>query len=181
MSDHIHISLRSSASPLLLLTPKEVGSGGARGTSSSGTLVKAYLFAYNVLSAAGWMLVFYRTLAHLSTSESASSSSSSSLLAFLKKSRSFPPVWVPSIVPPHLVPFYQRACTTYDAVGSTTALVQSVAVLEVLHSRFRLVMSPLPTTAMQVTSRIFSVWFVAARFLSVRRFPFRKAGKRNTV
>jgi very-long-chain (3R)-3-hydroxyacyl-CoA dehydratase len=114
------------------------------------------------------MLVFHRTLAHLSTS--GSSSSSPSLLAFLRKSRGPPPVWVPSIVPPHLVPFYQRACTTYDAVGSTTALVQSVAVLEVLHSRFRLVRSPLQMTVMQVAGRLFSVWFVAARFLSVRRF-----------
>lgn len=125
------------------------------------------------------MLVFYRTLAHLSTSGSASSSSS--FLAFLKISRSLPPVWVPSTIPQHLVPFYQRACTAYDAVGSMTALVQSVAVFEVLHARFRLVRSPLPTTAIQVAGRLFSVWFVVARFPSVRRFPFHKAEKRNTI
>ena len=123
--------------------------------------------AYNVLSAAGWTLVLYRTLEHLlatATSGGGSgSSASSSILAALK-----PPVWVPSILPARLVPFYQRACTTYDVVGSTTAIVQSAAVLEVLHVLLGLVRSPLPTTVVQVASRLFSVWCLADKFPSVR-------------
>jgi very-long-chain (3R)-3-hydroxyacyl-CoA dehydratase len=127
-----------------------------------------------VLSAAGWTLVLYRALAHLSGRPapfpSSSPSSSFSLLQSLKKPSGIPlPVWVPSIVPAHLVPLYQRACTTFDAVGDTTAVVQSAAVLEVLHVLLGLVRSPLPTTAVQVASRLFSVWCIADRFPSVRR------------
>ena len=130
--------------------------------------------AYNVLSAAGWTLVLYRTLEHLLATTTSGKGASSSLLAALKQpSSSLPPlVWVPSILPAHLVPFYQRACTTYDVVGSTTAIVQSAAVLEVVHVLFGLVRSPLPTTAMQVASRLFSVWCLADKFPSVSvRFP----------
>jgi very-long-chain (3R)-3-hydroxyacyl-CoA dehydratase len=94
----------------------------------------------------------------------------SSLFASLKPSGR-PLVWVPSIVPARFVPLYVRACTAYDAVGSTTARVQSAAVLEVLHVLVGLVRSPLPTTAVQVASRLFSVWCVAACFPSVRPVP----------
>jgi very-long-chain (3R)-3-hydroxyacyl-CoA dehydratase len=122
-----------------------------------------------VLSAAGWTLVLYRTLAHLS-GRAPLPSSSSSLFESLKKPSAIPLlVWVPSVVPAHLVPLYQRACTAFDAVGSTTAVVQSAAALEVLHVLFGLVRSPLPTTAVQVASRLFSVWCIADRFPSVRR------------
>jgi very-long-chain (3R)-3-hydroxyacyl-CoA dehydratase len=116
-----------------------------------------------VLSAAGWTLVLYRTVEHLFAIATSGSSASSSLFATLK-----PPVWVPSVLPARLVPFYQRACTTYDVVGSTTAIVQSAAVLEVLHVLLGLVRSPLPTTAVQVASRLFSVWCLADKFPSVR-------------
>jgi very-long-chain (3R)-3-hydroxyacyl-CoA dehydratase len=118
--------------------------------------------------------VLYRTLAHLFSAhpqqqqqdQRGAAAAAASLLAGLK---AIPFIWVPSFVPTHLVPLYQRACTAYDAVGDTTARVQSAAVLEVLHVLFGLVRSPLPTTAVQVASRLFSVWGIAARFPSVRR------------
>jgi very-long-chain (3R)-3-hydroxyacyl-CoA dehydratase len=147
----------------------------ARG--SPGTLAKTYLVAYNVFSAAGWTLVLYRTLLHLfalSPAASAKATSgagaggASAFLASLKPNSLPPLVWVPSILPAHLVPFYRRACTTYDAVGETTAIVQSAAVLEIVHVIFGLVRSPLPTTAVQVASRLFSVWCLANEFPSVR-------------
>lgn len=116
-------------------------------------LVKAYLVAYNLLSAAGWSFVLYRTFTHLFGDATA-------------KPSTF--IWVPSLLPASLTPFYTRACTTYDAVGTTTAYVQSGAVLEVLHVLLGLVRSPLPTTLVQVSSRLFSVWIIAARFPSVR-------------
>jgi very-long-chain (3R)-3-hydroxyacyl-CoA dehydratase len=40
-------------------------------------------------------------------------------------------------------------------------------VLEVLHALFGWVRSPLPTTVMQVASRLFLVWGVADRFETV--------------
>jgi very-long-chain (3R)-3-hydroxyacyl-CoA dehydratase len=113
--------------------------------------------------------VLYRTLAHLFSAlpqqHHRSTGTAASLLASLKAS---PFIWVPSFVPAHLAPLYQRACTAYDAVGDTTAFVQSAAVLEVLHVLLGLVRSPLPTTTVQVASRLFSVWGIAGRFPSVR-------------
>ncbi|KAI0283807.1 tyrosine phosphatase-like protein, partial [Russula brevipes] len=56
--------------------------------------------------------------------------------------------------------------------GRTTARVQSAAALEVLHVLLGLVRSPLSTTAVQVASRLFSVWGIAAGFPSAQRSPF---------
>ena len=116
-----------------------------------------YLVSYNVLSALGWSLVLYRTLAHLQGTS---------------QSKTLPFIWVPSFLPASLTPLYTRACTTYDAVGTTTAYVQTGAVLEVLHVLLGLVRSPLPTTIIQVSSRLFSVWCIALRFPSVRLTRF---------
>ena len=157
-------SLSPSSTPLTLL----------EGSFTTSSLIKAYLVAYNLLSATGWSLVLYRTLAHLftakirgPTSTSTPSAAAASILASVFKA-SPPFVWVPSFMPVPLAPLYQRACTAYSAVGRTTARVQSVAVLEILHVLFGFVRSPLGTTAVQVASRLFSVWGIAARFPSVR-------------
>ncbi|KAI0256412.1 tyrosine phosphatase-like protein [Lactifluus subvellereus] len=151
------------------------------GTGAGRSLVKAYLIAYNVLSAAAWSLVLYRTLAHLfpahpqqqqQQQQQHHRSAAGAAAALLASLKAIPFIWVPSFVPAHLAPLYQRACTAYDAVGGTTARVQSAAVLEVLHVLLGLVRSPLPTTAVQVASRLFSVWGIAARFPSAQRSPF---------
>ncbi|KAH9036752.1 PTPLA-domain-containing protein [Lactarius deliciosus] len=134
-------------------------------------LIQAYLVAYNLLSAAGWSLVLYQTLAHLFGAPQ-QPPQHDSLLATIKASAAPPFVWVPSLLPASLAPLYTRACTTYDAVGTTTARVQTAAALEVLHVLLGLVRSPLPTTAVQVASRLFSVWAIAARFPSAQRSPF---------
>jgi len=127
--------------------------------------------------------VLYRTLEHLlaATTTTSKGGAPSWLLARLQQpSSGLPPlVWVPSILPARLVPFYQRACTAYDAVGSTTAVVQSAAVLEIVHVLFGLVRSPLPTTAVQVASRLFSVWCLADKFRSVR--PLSPMSKKNDI
>ena len=133
--------------------------------SPTAPLIQVYLVAYNLLSAAAWSIVLYRTLAHLFGAPQ------QPLLATIKASTAPPFVWVPSLLPARLAPLYTRACTTYDAVGTTTARVQTAAVLEVLHVLLGLVRSPLPTTAVQVSSRLFSVWSIAARFPSVSVVP----------
>jgi very-long-chain (3R)-3-hydroxyacyl-CoA dehydratase len=117
-------------------------------------LIKAYLVTYNLLSAAGWSFVLYRTISHLS--------------AFQSFPTPGPFLWIPSFIPADLVPLYQRACTTYHAVGATTASVQTAAVLEILHVLLGFVRSSLATTTIQVASRVFSVWAIAACFPSVR-------------
>ncbi|CAL8574567.1 hypothetical protein XPA_000523 [Xanthoria parietina] len=52
----------------------------------------------------------------------------------------------------------------YEAAGDFTKWTQTVAVLEILHSAFGLVRSPLPTTILQVASRILLVWAVVNQF-----------------
>ncbi len=128
-------------------------------------LIKAYLVTYNLLSATAWFFILYCTISHLCLLHSPSQHLS--LLAGLKATPS-PFLWIPSFIPANLVPLYQRACTTYHAVGPTTASVQTAAVLEILHVLFGFVRSPLSTTAIQVASRLFSVWAIAACFPSVR-------------
>lgn len=59
---------------------------------------------------------------------------------------------------------YRRSTTTFARVGTQTAFVQSFAVLEVLHVLFGLVRSPLQTTVMQVSSRLFLVWGITEQF-----------------
>ncbi|KAL9633256.1 MAG: hypothetical protein Q9204_003470 [Flavoplaca sp. TL-2023a] len=50
--------------------------------------------------------------------------------------------------------------SVYEAAGDFTKWTQTVAILEILHSAFGLVRSPLPTTILQVASRIVLVWAV---------------------
>ncbi|KAL8860008.1 MAG: hypothetical protein Q9178_003557 [Gyalolechia marmorata] len=52
----------------------------------------------------------------------------------------------------------------YEAAGDFTKWTQTVAILEILHSAFGLVRSPLPTTILQVASRILLVWAVVHQF-----------------
>jgi very-long-chain (3R)-3-hydroxyacyl-CoA dehydratase len=165
------MSFRVTATSFLNVTQKALVAAAA---VFPALLIKAYLVTYNLLSAAGWSFVLYRTISHLCAIHSppAPPRAPVSLLAGLKA----PPsslFWIPSFVPANLVPLYQRACTTYDAVGATTASVQTAAVLEILHVLLGFVRSSLATTTIQVASRFFSVWAIAACFPSVRVPSFR--------
>ncbi|KAA1471762.1 PTPLA-domain-containing protein [Dentipellis sp. KUC8613] len=133
--------------------------------------VQAYLIFYNLLSAAGWSYVLLLTVDHLFPGAlpfavPKPASSGPTLLERLTH-----PTFTPSYIPDALAPVYKRATTTYAAVGEVTAYVQTAAVLEVLHVLFGFVRSPLPTTAMQVASRLFLVWGVAARYDAARTTP----------
>ncbi|KAL0575603.1 hypothetical protein V5O48_006388 [Marasmius crinis-equi] len=139
-------------------------------------LVKYYLIAYNVLSALGWSYILLLTLMHLFVPSSTSSSSwlSRYIPAFLSWSK---PRIKPfanafeSHIPKFLLPIYYRTATVYTHVGLPTAIVQSAAILEVAHVALGFVRSPLPTTAMQVSSRLFLVWGVVEQYPSVRVNP----------
>ena len=67
-------------------------------------------------------------------------------------------------------PVLDRARTTFTVVGWQTAVIQSFATLEVIHSLLGWVRSPVPTTAMQVASRLILVWGIAERYEAVRDF-----------
>lgn len=163
------MSFRVTATSFLNVTHKALVAAAA---VFPALLIKAYLVTYNLLSAAAWSFVLYRTISHLCAIHSPPPHAPVSFLASLKATPSSL-FWIPSFVPANQVPLYQRACTTYDAVGATTASVQTAAVLEILHVLLGFVHSSLATTTIQVASRLFSVWAIAACFPSVRVSPSR--------
>ncbi|KAF5386039.1 hypothetical protein D9615_002496 [Tricholomella constricta] len=149
------------------------------------TAVKYYLVAFNVVSALGWTYLLVLTLIHLfnldgrspSTTSAASQTASSALSRFLssfsvfKSSGLASAASLESRLPAALRPLYRRSTSTYTRVGTPTAVVQSLAVLEVVHVLLGWVRSPLQTTAAQVASRLFLVWGIVEQFASVRTNP----------
>lgn len=66
------------------------------------------------------------------------------------------------LLPPH------QLTSTYSALGHIVPYVQTTAILEVLHVLLGWVRSPLPTTIIQVSSRLLLVWGITEQFNSVR-------------
>ncbi|KAG7085947.1 hypothetical protein E1B28_003475 [Marasmius oreades] len=139
------------------------------------TLTKYYLIAYNVLSAVGWSYILLLTLIHLFVPSSPSPSPFSKFLpSFLSWTKPrIKPAFNPikAYLPNFLLPVFHRTTTVYAQVGHITAIVQSAAILEILHVLIGVVRSPLQTTVMQVSSRLFLVWGVVELYSSVRTNP----------
>jgi len=142
------------------------------------------LVTYNVLSALGWLYVYYHTCRHLAgltdlSRVAAVTSSPTAKSALIRILGSFPifqsalpwTVKVQSRIPPGLLPLLDRAKTTFTAVGWQTAVVQSFAFLEVIHCLLGWVRSPITTTAAQVASRLILVWGIADQYESARYNP----------
>ncbi|KAG8829236.1 hypothetical protein FRC17_006941 [Serendipita sp. 399] len=68
----------------------------------------------------------------------------------------------------------ERSRTTYSArgIGVYTLIIQSLALLEVVHSATGIVKSPIQTTAMQVASRLAVVWWFVESQPSARTSTF---------
>ena len=139
--------------------------------------IQLYLVTFNVISALGWGYILILTLLHLFNLDgkaqlAPSPSTASSLLSRFFSTLSLPkvvkPVTIESLFPSYLQPLYQRATTLFYRVGPQTALVQTFAVLEVFHVLLGWVRSPIQTTAMQVSSRLFLIWGITEQFPAVR-------------
>lgn len=129
-------------------------------------MVKYYLVAYNLVSALGWAYVLVGTVQHLLDPAAAPSR------LFAKFSPTYAQaVALEKFVPAALVPVVRRAATTYSSVGTRTTAIQTLAIMEVLHSLLGWVRSPLVTVAMQVASRYYIVWGINHFFQNVRLFP----------
>lgn len=149
--------------------------------SSDSFLLRSYLISYNTLSAVGWSYVFVTIivqlagLTHLSQFASPTPTVKSTVMRFLRSIPFLKPVlWggdIESSLPPWLLPVFDRAKTSFTAVGWQTAVVQSCAVLEIFHSLLGWVRSPITTTAMQVASRLILVWGIVDRYESVSSLP----------
>ncbi|KIP05594.1 hypothetical protein PHLGIDRAFT_119693 [Phlebiopsis gigantea 11061_1 CR5-6] len=131
-------------------------------------LVKYYLVAFNTLSAIGWFFVLAGTVFHLVDGAAAPGRFSATLAGVLGLGGA---AGFEQHVPAALVPLVRRAATTYAAVGRRTTLVQTLAVLEVVHSLLGWVRSPLATVSMQVASRLFVVWGINHFFPSTHVHP----------
>lgn len=117
-------------------------------TRAPSALTRLYLFLYNSASLAGWSYVLYRLLDHLA----GGTGSFQSLLPSSKHG---------------LDAIISRASTAYSEVGDVTRLVQTGAVLEIVHVLLGLVRSGLGTTVAQVASRLILVWGVLLVFPQV--------------
>jgi very-long-chain (3R)-3-hydroxyacyl-CoA dehydratase len=156
---------------------------------SPGPLIKVYLIAFNVVSFLGWSFVLYNTVLHLASYIPAKDTPLAEATVAANKIWKFIVVFLAKLglvtpatpiaqaqdaiyenIPAGLLPIVQRAKSLYDAgVGEQVKIVQSLAVLEVVHVLLGLVRSSLATTMMQVASRLYLVWGVAEKFPEVRR------------
>lgn len=144
-------------------------------------LLKLYLVTYNVVSTLGWAYVLGLTLTHILNLDGKSDAiqgphgtTATLVLSRFVSSLSLPKAFrflasntFESQLPAYLQPIYRRSTTTFSRVGPLTAFVQSFAILEVVHVLLGWVRSPLPTTAMQVSSRLFLVWGITEQFPEV--------------
>ncbi|KAF9644613.1 PTPLA-domain-containing protein [Thelephora ganbajun] len=150
-----------------------------------------YLTLYNTLSCLCWGYVLVMTCLHLTdvplpeilnpTSEGAFSFQAlveythelveeciKEVKALLTSSNN---AVIATIIPPQLFDIYIRMTTTYDIVGGAVVIVQTAAALEIVHSISGLVKSPLPTTVIQVYSRLFLVWGITQKYEQSRNNP----------
>ncbi|TYZ62156.1 hypothetical protein PybrP1_009627 [[Pythium] brassicae (nom. inval.)] len=96
--------------------------------AKNSAVLKLYLLAYNALSAAGWVFVFYVT--------------ATTVLAAREDGKDWS----------------AAARDAWDAVNFPLKIVQTMAVMEIVHAAVGFVRSPLVSTLMQVSSRLWLVW-----------------------
>lgn len=129
-------------------------------------LVNYYLIAYNLVAFFGWFLIFTTLLKHLGMGPQTPSypiSFAGKVLARFRPLRIlFSSTY--SRWPEPLATLLVRASSMFASIGGLVALVQSIAILEVVHAAIGWVRSPVPTTAIQVASRLFMVWAVTEKF-----------------
>eukprot|EP00762_Andalucia_godoyi_P008310 ANDGO_07349.mRNA.1 Very-long-chain (3R)-3-hydroxyacyl-CoA dehydratase PASTICCINO 2 len=117
-----------------------------------GAVKTGYLVVYNLVCTAGWGYVLYRTLVI--------AQANCGLLG-LPSLQSFLSVLFPSLVSATVLPAPTAAkyAAVYAAdLAQTLTVVQSLAILEIVHCMIGLVRSPVFSTFMQVFSRVFLVW-----------------------
>ncbi|KAG1771750.1 PTPLA-domain-containing protein [Suillus occidentalis] len=139
--------------------------------------VRFYLIAFNALSATGWAYVIYLALAVFRGQRA-----SSSAYNFFKPLVSYVPTSITEFLTPQPKTTNHFSTTlayflhpyipaTYESTFSTLGPVQSLAALEILHVLLGFVRSPLPTTIIQVSSRLILVWGIVERFPHTHSSP----------
>lgn len=137
-------------------------------TMAQSIFVRGYLIAYNLASFFGWALILSTTIKHLVLGPqtfSAPQRLAGDILASLRPFRAwFQEKYANPYLPAFALELLERASLLHRHVGALVALVQSFAVLEVLHAALGWVRSPVPTTVIQVASRLWLVWGISERY-----------------
>ncbi|GFZ50261.1 3-hydroxyacyl-CoA dehydratase [Saitozyma sp. JCM 24511] len=156
-----------SAKTRVALEKERVHRQGKQVTSGL-TPIKAYLVAYNVLSATLWGYLLVLVLWFIATPRGTDPASSSTLFTRwlgLGSSGALP------------APVYQaieqlKGSYDFHGLGCLTKWTQTLAVMEVVHSLLGWVRSPVGTTAAQVASRLWTVWGVVEMSPETHTNPF---------
>ena len=137
--------------------------------------VRIYLIIFNFVSFFGWIIVLSTLIKHLALGPQPFSPPVQLAADLLARFRLVKIGIVKSyshIFPEPIANLLERASNSHTFVGSVVALVQSLAVLEVVHAAIGFVRSPVITTAIQVASRLFMVWGVTERYSQAWSSPF---------
>lgn len=137
--------------------------------------IKYYLVLFNFVSFFGWVIVLSTLIKHLVSGPQPHSPPIQFAADVLARFRLVKIDIVKSyahLFPERIAQLLERASTSHKFVGSAVALVQSLAVLEVVHAAIGWVKSPVATTAIQVSSRLFMVWAVTERYSQAWSSPF---------
>ena len=129
-------------------TAKAAAPNDQRSSKPSSPAKNAYLLTYNALSAALWAGVLYQTLT-IGTHE-------------VNNARKAGMLYGGGSSIPNAIYRGLGSGKVYGKLEAYTRIVQSLAGVEVLHSLFGIVRSPLLTTLMQVASRFLLVWGIAS-------------------
>lgn len=137
--------------------------------------VRFYLILFNFVSFFGWVIVLSTLIKHLALGPQPLSPPVKFAADILSRFRLVKIGIVKSyshLFPKPIADLVERASTAHTFVGSAVALVQSLAILEVVHAAVGFVRSPVITTAIQVASRLFMVWGVTERYSQAWSSPF---------
>lgn len=134
-----------------------------------------YLVVYNLLSFVGWLRVFIGVVLYMVHGSAARSMVYDSVREFVHK---YTPQAIasPSLSfaqhHPYFATVLQRMTEVHDYIGPLVVLVQSLAVLEVVHSAFGWVKTNPLVTAVQVASRLIIVWGVSEQYRAAATSPY---------
>ncbi|KAI0766549.1 tyrosine phosphatase-like protein, partial [Irpex lacteus] len=135
------------------------------------TALKYYLVAYNLLSALGWGYILVSTLRHVFALDV---KGDFHVTGWVHRPDGYPE-WA-LYTEKHLLPRgwfhgFRRLATTGEKLGHATTIVQTFAILEVVHSLLGWVRSPFGTVLMQVASRYYAIYGVNYLFPHTLKNP----------
>jgi len=141
-------------------------------------ITKTYLVAFNLISFFGWSMILTTLVRHLSFGnfrQTLPIEYSEKFIAFLRNAAQRN-IHVISFNNPKLPAFLStlldRASTLHATSGALVAVVQSLAALEIVHAIVGIVKTPVPTTVVQVFSRLFLVWGISERYINAAASPW---------